>query len=82
MAAMEAVLAARRSAVDQPPEPSMAHGPGADLRFSVRPPRCLPWNRRDSRMLPPADPDAHPLAKMARKRAGIEFEGTESRRCR
>ena len=36
MAAMEAVLAARRAALDRPPEPEAARGPGADLRFSVR----------------------------------------------
>jgi len=34
MAAMEAVLAARRSAIDHPAEPAMARGPGGDLRFS------------------------------------------------
>ncbi len=38
MAAMEAVLAARRTAVEHPAEPSMARGPGGDLRFSVRTP--------------------------------------------
>lgn len=38
MAAMEAVLAARRSAIDHPAEPAMARGPGGDLRFSVRAP--------------------------------------------
>jgi hypothetical protein len=36
MAAMEAVLAARRAALEKPPEPEAARGPGADLRFSVR----------------------------------------------
>jgi hypothetical protein len=35
MAAMEAVLAARRAALEKPPEPEAARGPGADLRFSV-----------------------------------------------
>lgn len=35
MAAMEAVLAARRAAPMQAAEPEMARGPGADLRFSV-----------------------------------------------
>lgn len=35
MAAMEAVLAARRTAVKPPAEPAAARGPGADLRFSV-----------------------------------------------
>jgi len=35
MAAMEAVLAARRSAPAQAAEPEMARGPGADLRFAV-----------------------------------------------
>ena len=36
MAAMEAVLAARRTTVQPPAEPAAARGPGADLRFSVR----------------------------------------------
>ena len=36
MAAMEAVLAARRTAIKPPAEPAAARGPGADLRFSVR----------------------------------------------
>lgn len=36
MAAMEAVLAARRAAPEKAAEPEMARGPGADLRFSVR----------------------------------------------
>ena len=36
MAAMEAVLAARRTVVQPPAEPAAARGPGADLRFSVR----------------------------------------------
>lgn len=35
MAAMEAVLAARRSPPAQTPEPQAARGPGADLRFMV-----------------------------------------------
>ena len=35
MAAMEAVLAARRSPPTQTPEPQAARGPGADLRFMV-----------------------------------------------
>ena len=41
MAAMEAVLAARRSPPAQTPEPQAARGPGADLRFMV----CNPRNQ-------------------------------------
>jgi hypothetical protein len=44
MAAMEAVLAARRTSIMAPAEPAAARGPGADLRFQVthagpKPPR-------------------------------------------
>lgn len=49
MAAMEAVLAARRTAVKPPAEPAAARGPGADLRFSVSltpPPYALAPNPR------------------------------------
>ena len=35
MAAMEAVLAARRTTSAEPVEPQAARGPGADLRFQV-----------------------------------------------
>lgn len=48
MAAMEAVLAARRSAPAQAAEPEMARGPGADLRFAV--------SRRDVNNLAASDP--------------------------
>ena len=36
MAAMEAVLAARRKVLAEPAKPEAARGPGADLRFGVR----------------------------------------------
>ena len=36
MAAMEAVLAARRTPFAEPVEPQAARGPGADLRFQVQ----------------------------------------------
>ena len=52
MAAMEAVLAARRTAVLPPAAPAAARGPGADLRFSVRPsPLC--WLRDGDRTTSP-----------------------------
>ncbi len=37
MAAMQAVMAARRNPPAQAVEPQAARGPGADLRFQVRP---------------------------------------------
>ena len=37
MAAMQAVMAARRNLPAQAVEPQAARGPGADLRFQVRP---------------------------------------------
>lgn len=42
MAAMEAVLASRRNPPAQAVEPQAARGPGADLRFQVSCPSCLP----------------------------------------
>ena len=49
MAAMEAVLAARRKVLTEPAKPEAARGPGADLRFGVThsagaasPPRATP----------------------------------------
>ena len=43
MAAMQAVMAARRNPPAVAVEPQAARGPGADLRFQVRPMQSTYW---------------------------------------